>query len=123
MKKQLPETHKRTFFVIEVAPNLYLTCYAQGGAYCASRTIFYRPCEEWPHVEYLENKDEFLSKTPRLYSHEDCIKYIEKCGTMEDFLSWCKDLQKEYSGDGKPRIRKVTATLSVDIGDAEELLP
>ena len=121
MKKQLPETHKRTLFVIEVAPNLYLNCYAQESAYCASRTIFFRPCEKYPHVEYLENKDEFLSRTPKLYSHEDCIKYIEKCGTMKDFLSWCKDLQKEYGGDGKPRIRQVTATLLVDIGDAEEM--
>lgn len=40
---------------------------------------------------------------------------------MKDFLSWCKDLQKKYGGDGKPRIRQVTATLLVDIGDAEEL--
>ena len=123
MKNLLPETHKRTLFVIEVAPNLYLTCYEQEGAYCASRTIFYRPCEEWPDVKYIENKEEILSKTPEFHSHEDCIKYIEEFGTMEDFLSWCKDLQKEYGGDGKPRIRKVTATLSVDIGDAEELLP
>lgn len=30
---------------------------------------------------------------------------------------------KIYDGNGKPRIRKVTATLSVDIGDAEELFP
>lgn len=72
-------------------------------------------------MEYIENKDEFLSRTPRLYSQEDCIKYIEKVGTMKDFLSWCKDLQKKYGGDGKPRIRQVTATLLVDIGDAEEL--
>ena len=121
MKKQLPETHKRTLFVIEVAPNLYLTCYAKECAYCASRTIFYRPCEEFSQMESIENKDEFPSKIPRLYSHEDCIKYIEEGGTMEDFLSWCKDLQKEYGGDGKPRIREVTATLLVDIGDAEEL--
>ena len=117
----MTETHERTLFVIEVAPSLFLTCYAQESAYCASRTIFYRPCEEWPQAEYLENKDEFLSKTPRLYSYEDCIKYIEEVGTMEDFLSWCKDLQKKYGGDGKPRIRKVTATLTAEIEEGKEL--
>lgn len=123
MKKRFPETHKRTFYVIEVAPNLYLTCYAQECAYLASRTIFYRPSEEWPQAKCVENRDEFLSKAPILYTHEDCINYIEKHGTMEDFLSWCKDLQQEYGGDGKPRIRQVTATLLVDIGDAEEFVP
>ena len=109
MKKQLPETHKQTLFVIEVAPNLFLSCYEQGGAYCANCNIFV--CSRY----------EFSPDTPILKSREACLKYIKKAGTIDDFLAWCEDLKKEFGGDGKPRIRKVTATLSVDIGDAEEL--
>jgi hypothetical protein len=30
---------------------------------------------------------------------------------------------KIYGGDGKPRIRKVTATLTADMGEGKELLP
>lgn len=111
MKKQLPETHKQTLFVIEVAPNLFLNCYEQGGAYCANYHIFVCP------------KYEFSPDIPILKSRKECLEYIQKAGTIDDFLSWCKCLQKEYGGDGKPRIREVTATLLVDIGDAEELFP
>ena len=118
----MTETHKQTFFVIEVAPSLFLTCYSQGGAYCADRKVFHIPREDYPHLMHLTHEDDFLRETPILHSRKECIRYIQKGGSKEDFLNWCKDLQKKYGGDGKPRIRKVTATLLVDLGDAEELV-
>ena len=119
----MTETHERTLFVIEVAPNLFLTCYSQRGAYCASRNIFYKPRERFQDAEtlFVENIDEILTQTPRLNSEEDCIKYIQKKGSMEDFLDWCKNLKKKYGGDGKPRIRKVTATLTAEIEEGKEI--
>lgn len=110
MKKQLPETHKLNFFVIEVAPNRFLSCYEQGGAYCSDSNIY-----DWLAYEFFPN-------TPIIKTRKACLKYIQKAGTIDDFLAWCECLQKEYGGDGKPRIRKVTATLSVDIGEEEYLV-
>ena len=110
MKKQLQETHKLNLFVVEVAPNRFLSCYEQGGAYCSDYNIY--DCLAY----------EFFPNTPILKTRNACLKYIQKAGTMDDFLAWCESLQKEYGGDGKPRIRKVTATLSVDIGEEEELV-
>lgn len=117
----MTETQQQTFFVLEIAPDIFLECYSQGGAYCGDKTIYRRMCDMFPNNERDKNDTTWMYNDIAFKERRDVISYIRMNGSETDFLEWCKDLQKEYGGDGKPRIRKVTATLTADIGEGKEL--
>ena len=102
-----------SYYIIEVAPNLFLSWYSQGGAYCASRDL-YRVIKDGDIPALKRN-------VTRFDSLDDIGKYIKKRGSKEDFLGWCEDMKEKYGGDGKPKIRKVTVTVTVEFEEPMEM--
>lgn len=118
----MQETHTQAFYVIEVCPDIFLECYSQGGAYCADNKIYFRRCDK-----YSWNADKY--KCDKLWRYnvatfgtpKEASNYICKNGSEKDFLEWCRDLKEKYGGDGKPKIRKVTETITADIAEGKEM--
>ena len=111
----MTETHLDSRYIIEVAPQLYLECYEAACAYCATGSLLFKPSERWPNDPFVKHKDEWLRLVPMFKSPKDARKYIDRNGSKEDFLGWCKDLQKEYGGDGYPKIKKVEVTVTAEV--------
>ena len=117
----MTETHQQTFFVLEIAPDIFLECYSQGCAYCGDKTIYRRMCDMFPNNERDKNDTTWMYHVKTFKGRRDVISYIRRNGTETDFFGWCKDLKKKFGGDGKPRIRKVIATLTAEIQEGEVL--
>lgn len=111
----MTETHLDSRYIIEVAPQLYLVCYSQELAYMAHSKMFFKPSKRWPNDPFVEHKDEWLRLVQVFKSPKDARKYIDRNGSKEDFLGWCKDLQKKYGGDGYPKIKKVEVTVTAEV--------
>jgi len=109
----MPSDVTDSYYVVEVAPNLFLEEYSQGGAYCASKSL-YRV------FRYEGEVPEIRRNAARFDDLKDIGKYICRKGSKDDFLSWCQELKQRYGGDGKPKVRKVTATVSVGFEEAME---
>ena len=110
-------TTNRTFYVIEVAPSRFLDSYLPEGRSNTTPYIFN------PYESNTVGRDiEGYNIWGKRFKNEDAFwAYVSRRGSKEDFLEWCKCLRARYGGDGKPRIRKVTATLTADIGDGVEI--
>ena len=118
----MQETHTQTFYVIEVAPNIFLECYSEESAYCADNKIYFRRCDKdsWNADKY-KNDRLWRYNVATFKSPQEARAYILKRGTEKDFLEWCGSLKEKYGGDGKPKIRKVTETLTADIAEGKDL--
>lgn len=113
----MTETHKQTFFVVEVAPSQFLAMYLPDFRSVKTTNIF----PPYERKEIWKTTDGYYLWAKWFQSEEAVWEDVDKWGNKDDFLNWCKDLQKEYGGDGKPRIRKITATLTAEIEEGEEL--
>ena len=107
-----------SFYVVEIAPSIFLYGYSIGCAYLGSERFY-----KIPSTALKDGKvhGDFERNVLAFDSLKDIKNYIAHTGSKEDFLSWCEDLKKEYGGDGKPRYRKISATVSVELGEAKEL--
>ena len=114
-----------SFWVVEVAPEIFLVAYSQGGCYVADKDIYSKPIEKSPllkHSEFKTISDYDLKRAvARFHSKKEISDYINKQGSMEDFFSWCESLKERFGGDGKPKVCKVEATISVKVKERKNL--
>lgn len=109
------ETHEDEFYVIEVAPGLFLESYEQTCSYCADEELFYRNCDIYPNDKRYKYDKDYRHSAIRFTSRSDAVSYIRKHGSKSDFMAWCSEMAEEYGGDGIPRIRKVKVKLTANI--------
>lgn len=112
---EFEEPHEDEFYVIEVAPGLFLECYEQAGAYCAGEELFYRKCDMYPNDKRYKYDKVYRHAAARFTSRSDALSYIRRHGSKKDFMAWCSDIAEDYGGDGIPRIRKVKVKLIASI--------
>ena len=114
-KCEFEEPHEDEFYVIEVAPGLFLESYEQTCSYCASEELFYRNCDIYPNDAGYKYDKEYRRDVARFTSRSDALSYIRQYGSKKDFMAWCSDIAEDYGGDGIPRIRKVKVKLTASI--------
>lgn len=109
------ESHEDEFYVIEVAPGLFLESYEQTCSYCACEELFYRKCDIYPNDKRYKYDKVYRHAAARFTSRSDALSYIRKRGSNKDFMAWCSEMAEDYGGDGIPRIRKVKVKLTASI--------
>lgn len=109
------ESHEDEFYVIEVAPGLFLADYEQMCSYCANEELFFRNCDFFPNDKRFKYDKDYRYAVVRFTSRTDALSYIRKHGSKSDFMAWCSEMAESHGGDGIPRIRKVKVKLTASI--------
>lgn len=120
---EFEEPHEDEFYVIEVAPGLFLESYEQACSYCAGEELFQRNCDIYPNDKRYKYDTDYRLYVARFTSRSDALSYIRRHGSKKDFMAWCSEMAEDYGGDGIPRIRKVKVkiTASVNMGNDDLL--
>lgn len=114
-KCEISETHEDEFYLIEVAPGLFMGDYEQACSYCADEELFFRNCDFFPNDKRFKYDKDYRYAVVRFTSRSDALSYIRKHGCKSDFMAWCSEMAEKYGGDGIPRIRKVKVKLMASI--------